>query len=301
MREVRFPEILTELIFSRGRKRKELADALHISSGAVSQYTGGRNKPSFDVLLALAEQFGVSLDYLVYGTESLSSSDPPDALLRYFDRALTRSQHLSLQRAATVVDVGRALADNIDAAVGRVVSAGAGVMGGTMPDEDTLELEGFANSVDLASMDLTYDVAVAEDGRAEHGRFLSVVANNLSKGRTYRVLLPPKRDWSPIVSAFRGLLAEQSSGDVVSSHLRIRVARSPLFAGIGIYHLDTETLEAQSPTLWLKLRPFVNRDAKLAYIISPSSVLLADCLLDASSVVETSAAFDAHWVMGESI
>lgn len=38
---------------------------LSLRPGAVSQYERGRREPGFDLLLALADLFGVSADYLL--------------------------------------------------------------------------------------------------------------------------------------------------------------------------------------------------------------------------------------------
>lgn len=50
---------------SRGLTQKQLADALALSEIAIQNYEARRRRPAFDVLLALADYFGVSLDYLV--------------------------------------------------------------------------------------------------------------------------------------------------------------------------------------------------------------------------------------------
>lgn len=55
---------------SRGLTQKQLADALALSEIAIQNYEARRRRPAFDVLLALADYFGVSLDYLVGRTDS---------------------------------------------------------------------------------------------------------------------------------------------------------------------------------------------------------------------------------------
>ena len=50
---------------SRGLTQKQLADALALSEIAIQNYEARRRRPAFDVLLALADYFDVSLDYLV--------------------------------------------------------------------------------------------------------------------------------------------------------------------------------------------------------------------------------------------
>lgn len=52
---------------ARGFSQAELAQKLKISSSAVGMYEQGRREPSADMLVALAELFGVSTDYLLTG------------------------------------------------------------------------------------------------------------------------------------------------------------------------------------------------------------------------------------------
>ena len=53
----------------QGRKlsQAELAQKLHISTSAVGMYEQGRREPSVAILIALSQEFGVSLDYLLSG------------------------------------------------------------------------------------------------------------------------------------------------------------------------------------------------------------------------------------------
>ena len=50
-----------------GLSQAELARRLHISTSTVGMYEQGRREPSVDTLIALAQEFGVSLDYLLSG------------------------------------------------------------------------------------------------------------------------------------------------------------------------------------------------------------------------------------------
>ena len=51
----------------RGWSQAELAQRRHISPSTVGMYEQGRRVPSLDTLLAMSEEFGVTLDYLVTG------------------------------------------------------------------------------------------------------------------------------------------------------------------------------------------------------------------------------------------
>ena len=50
-----------------GWSQTELARRLNISASAVGMYEQGRREPSIEILVALSEEFGVSIDYLITG------------------------------------------------------------------------------------------------------------------------------------------------------------------------------------------------------------------------------------------
>ena len=47
--------------------QKKLAERLHISPSAVGMYEQGRREPSIDILVAIAQEFRVTIDFLVLG------------------------------------------------------------------------------------------------------------------------------------------------------------------------------------------------------------------------------------------
>ena len=60
-----FQTRLTNIRRSKGFTQKQVADGLGISEVGLQNYENGRRKPAFDVLIALADFYDVSLDYLV--------------------------------------------------------------------------------------------------------------------------------------------------------------------------------------------------------------------------------------------
>lgn len=60
-----FAERLRELRRSRGLTQKELGAKIGLSKAVVSKYETGIGCPSFDVLIRIAQYFGVSTDYLL--------------------------------------------------------------------------------------------------------------------------------------------------------------------------------------------------------------------------------------------
>lgn len=60
-----FPERLKELRISRSLTQKEIADSVGMAPVAYQRYEYGTREPAYQKLIALADYFDVSLDYLV--------------------------------------------------------------------------------------------------------------------------------------------------------------------------------------------------------------------------------------------
>ena len=60
-----FSERLKELRKSEKINQTTLANAVNLNIKQIQRYEGGSNEPTLSVLIALADYFDVSLDYLV--------------------------------------------------------------------------------------------------------------------------------------------------------------------------------------------------------------------------------------------
>ena len=120
-REVKFGQMLNSLIEHGGynRNRKRISSRLGISGAALTQYIRQQNWPSFTRLLAIADFFDVSLDYLVYGQPTGGNLTDYGPLYRYFDHALADVQARGSRHNAVVTRIGRMLADRIERRRGR--------------------------------------------------------------------------------------------------------------------------------------------------------------------------------------
>lgn len=56
-----------------GMSQLQLAKKLNVSPSAIGMYEQGRRMPAIDILIQMALLFGVSLDYLITGSEKLNS------------------------------------------------------------------------------------------------------------------------------------------------------------------------------------------------------------------------------------
>ena len=65
-----FADRVVHLRKTRGLTQKQLAMDMGLSEIGIQNYEGRRRKPAYDVLISLADFFGVSIDYLVGRTDN---------------------------------------------------------------------------------------------------------------------------------------------------------------------------------------------------------------------------------------
>ncbi|MFI5558534.1 helix-turn-helix domain-containing protein [Amycolatopsis japonica] len=298
---MKLDEILSELIDQGGyrRNRGKICDSVGISPAALSQYVSGRTKPSFDVLLRLADFFEVSVDYLVYGQQVRAIAAPDyGPLVKYVDISLSRIQQRAQQHSSIVTRVGRILSEQIDDAVRDVVDGSLGTSAGLLPDDDTLTLETYSDETQLITMNLGYDIITMPDSDEEAaGRFLPIVAQNINNQRTYKFLLPSRLgvDWKELVVRMRKLLSYQCSQEAITQYCLFRATDTPIFAGLGICRLDLETLKMQQPAFLETISEFIDASGWISYTIPTSEHLTADALHDVRHRENARKQFDYLW------
>jgi transcriptional regulator with XRE-family HTH domain len=301
-REVKFGQILESLIERGGysRNRKRILNALDISAAALSQYVREQTRPSFAKLLAIAEFFDVSLDYLVYG-RPISSLIDYGPLYRYVDHALADVQARGSRHSAVVARIGRVLADRIDAVAAELAAAPTATREGLLRDDEILRLERFCHRADIVSLNLEFEVIYAEDGIAA-GRFLAVVAANLARGALYRFIVPgPEASWRTAVDACRDLVSEQIGRDRVRQCCEFRRTSLPVLTGAMLYQLDTVALEAEEPALHAQVLDYLTDDNWLGCVIRPNTDSNSDMLMNPDHVNRGRAYFDALWSSGAAV
>jgi transcriptional regulator with XRE-family HTH domain len=301
-RQVKLGQMLGSLIERGGysRNRKKILSALDISAAALSQYIREQTRPSFGKLLAIAEFFDVSLDYLVYGspTSSLIDYGP---LYRYVDHALADVQARGSRHSAVVERIGRILADKIDVVAAELASAPTATRGGLLQDDEVLRLERYCRRADILSLNLEFDVIRLEDGIAA-GRFLPVVAANLERGAEYRFLVPgPDRALESTVADCRRLLADQVGGDRVRDCCAFRRTAAPVLTGVVLLKLDPVRLKAEQPALYSQISDYIGDDGWLGCIIRPNDDSNGDMLMDQPHARRARLSFDALWSAAVSV
>lgn len=273
---IKFPEILARLIdeSSFRTNRRPIWEAVGITSAALSHYTLGRARPRLESLVALADFFNVSLDYLVLGREMPGPvSSDNQSITRYVDWALGDVQTKVARRAWMTARVGQVLADQIDKAIEQV-DIGPG--GGMMTIEEILTLERYSLETKILSVRMDTDVISLAPGVSAIGRFGHVVAANLcaASPRPYDFLLHELhgRSLVPDVRAFRSLLRDELG--VSEERLRFckfRTTNLPVLIGCSLFRLDMSGLHIHEPALALAAQEYVSNDGWLGHSISANT------------------------------
>ena len=76
-----------------GLNQAELAQRLQISPSAVGMYEQGRREPSADTLVAMAQLFGVSTDYLLTGQAAEKDQNTLETML--INRITSADRHMT--------------------------------------------------------------------------------------------------------------------------------------------------------------------------------------------------------------
>ena len=66
---------IKHLRLEKGINQEQLAEQLHVTRQAVSNWETGKTQPDIEMLTQVAAYFGVSVEYLIYGKEPVKESD----------------------------------------------------------------------------------------------------------------------------------------------------------------------------------------------------------------------------------
>lgn len=239
----------------------------------------------------------MSLDYLVYGEPASTPSDP-DVPASHVHDAVVDTPAPMTRHSELMARVGRVLAERVDSVAQELARSGAGPEGSIQPDE-ALRVERHCRQVDMVITGLSLETIKPLEGGLVGGKFLPVIAANLTRGCQYRILLhgsPQAHDAA--IATFRQLLAEQVSVEHVRENCTIRNSPVPAIAGIGLYLLDTEALELAEPVLFAQFSKYLTDDHRLAYITRPNDHSNADMLMGADHIRHAVTTFETLWSTG---
>jgi transcriptional regulator with XRE-family HTH domain len=296
-REVKLATMLNSLIERGGysRNRQPILDTIHVTAAALSQYTRGRTRPSFDKLVALADFFGVSLDYLVYGEPASAAADP-GPVAKYVEQALMDARARTNRHSELVARIGRLLMDRInDVAQEAVASRSAGAEG-LIEHDELVRIERHCQQADIVAADLEPNIVTVEGGDDMPGQFFPTVVENLKRGCTYRFLLTGDLTTrSPEVGRLREMISNAVGGDQLHEHCLFRTSTWPIAGAPVLYHLDAAKFARSEPVLFAQFGQYLVDEAWLGYLNRPNKDSTTDMLMSADHVEWARKAFDILW------
>lgn len=296
-REVKLEATLNDLIERGGynRNRQAILQAVEISAAALSQYTRGRTRPSFQKLVALANFFGVSLDYLVYGEVS---GDPIDhgPLAKYVEHALEDVRSRASRHADLLARIGRVLTDRIDSVASELANTRSAALEGLIEQDEIIRVERYCRQADIIATDLSPNVIDMADGDAVAGQFFHVVVSNLAKGCRYRFLLAGDLGAEvDKVLRFREMLKDSVGGDRLNEGFAFRRTVVPVLDGAGLYRLDVAALAGEDPALFNQFSRYLLNGSGLGYLNCPNEDSNADMLMSPDQQLRAHRTFEALW------
>jgi transcriptional regulator with XRE-family HTH domain len=296
-REVKLETMLNSLIERGGysRNRQPILLAVGITAAALSQYTRGRTRPSFQKLVELADFFGVSLDYLVYG-EPVSTPIDHGPIARYVEQALNDVQTRTNRHSNLVARIGRLLVDRIDDVATDILDSRTAGIEGLADQDEVLRIERYCRQADIVATDLAPNIITVAGGSTVPGQFFQVVADNLARGCSYRFLLAGELSMrSEAVIRFRELIADAVGGDRLHKNCSFRRSVFPVMGGLGLYRLDTPMFSREEPWLFAEFGKYLLNGAWLGYVNRPNDDSTADMLMNPDYTERACGTFDALW------
>ena len=112
--------IIRDLRLERNLMQKELASKIHIAPNTLSQFEKGKDRPSYEVLLALANFFECSTDFLLGRSDDLGNitihTEKPAPLPPDTQELVNIYQALSPAHRSQILEYARYFAEKSGAA-----------------------------------------------------------------------------------------------------------------------------------------------------------------------------------------
>jgi transcriptional regulator with XRE-family HTH domain len=296
-KDVKLEAMLTSLIERGGysRNRQSILRSVGITAAALSQYALGRTRPSFQKLIALANFFDVSLDYLVYG-ERMTTPVDSGSIARYVEHALNDVQARTTRHSNLVARIGRLLVERIDDVANEISESRAAGIEGLIDQDEILRIERYCRRADIVATDLGPNIITVAGAGPVPGQFFQVVAANLSRGCSYRFLLGGELSMrSEAVIRFRELIAEAVGGDTLNESCSIRRTVISVMSGAGLYELDGPTFSMEEPWLFAQFGKYLLNGSWLGYLNRPNDDSTADMMMSPDYTERACKTFEALW------
>lgn len=295
---IKFQEVLNRLVGESPFKsnRKPIWESLNITSAALSQYLQGQARPRLEVLVALADFFGVSLDYLVLGREQTATTDHTATVTRFVDSAISDIQGRTASQAWMVGRIGQILAAYVDEAAKVAVAENS--VPGSVGEDEVVMLERCSRQTKVVTSYLDCDIQHA-DGVALPGRFAWLVAENLMRDPVspyqFMVARPHDNESDVLVHAYRRMLSEMGVPADRLKSCQFKVVPIPVFNSSVFFHLDLDKLRRMDALLFEMVQPHITPIGVIGLTLHPHGVGGGHFVHSVESLTHAMSTFDHLW------
>jgi len=286
--DIRFGQVLRQLLNDRFRnRRKDFARSIHVSESALSQYVRGKATPSLAVLVSIARELDVTLDYLVFGTEPELPTAAHGSTVAQMEEAIARTQVKTATLRDFVGRLGTALAAEIESTARQLVTENNTMLGGLTAAEVYI-LEGISKYTRIATVDLDLDVLLIPgevgDKQATDDEypdrhevapvpFTPVIINNIRRGSRYHYIIPEGAEWRRKARWLRDAVSESNelSKSVVDRRLKFVESSRALTPSYVVYEVEYNRLNSRTERLLDRISDFVDEASGLVALAEPTS------------------------------
>lgn len=98
-------KFIKELRIKAGLSQKELADMIYVSREAVSKWETGKNMPTYDIILILADLFKVSVDEILLGEKKNSKTNKTEIIKSIYDDKIRLTKRLQRRTKILITSI----------------------------------------------------------------------------------------------------------------------------------------------------------------------------------------------------
>jgi transcriptional regulator with XRE-family HTH domain len=261
-RKIAFAQVLQQLMEERYRRnRSALAEAVCVSPSAISQWVRGKCAPGLDVLVCLADELEVSLDYLVFGQEAASATPELGHLVSHFESHTRRAEARGTSLHDLEARIGERVVAGIRSTAEELLHDPRSV-GGTLNPDDVAPIERCSKHTTIVTTDLSREVLVLAEDVAAPSMFGQLVTDNIRSGVQYDYIVPKGSVWRETAWYLRQEVARLGELELshVDQYLHVFYVDRACAPGFVVQHIALEKLQRRAPEILDRIVQFIYKD-----------------------------------------
>lgn len=300
---IKLAEVLTSLLQDEPKDvRKKVCETLGVSSAAISNYCIGRNLPTLDKAVLLADLFDVSLDFLVRGKSWDGGQTESSPNFYYIERVISKLEERTEEHTWLVGRIAHCLSKQVNQIARENLKEINKLYHLGVSEQEVMEIEMCSSKCDIITTNLADDIHVTDDG-FNAGRFCKVLTENIKNGCHYRFLLPQNlvmdrienKSSKDAIESYRRILIEEANRELVMKGTEFGISQHPIINGCVIYELRQEIFSKKFPILFERVKDSIF-DGWIGITTAPAATSIeANILMDRSHLKAAKESFETMW------